>query len=245
MNNYININPSPEEIEKLLTEYKNQENQFPKAPIKINKLHNVILTISIIVISIPALLLLILRIPFIIIRKLRVKYLEKMGAFHFKENTEWDPDTAGREYYFIEPTYKQTPKEKRLEKEKESLRQKTNDFKEEWLKEPSKLNILLDNAAYESVVNYYSGRKLALYIFHQLKELPHQPILKYDILYWNLCVLMSKLQLPNQSEHFKKIAIENGFKSKEQSYNYNALWKNPLVYEVWNNLYRDIINCWP
>jgi hypothetical protein len=244
----IQIDPTSEETERVFHLYKEQESCFPAAsPPPKRKWLKRILFPWMLVISIPALVLVICRIPFLILRKVRILYLAYKGEKQFKENYACDPDHALSEYVFIPPAYQEvsTRHERRIIQERENLKKKATQHRQDWEKEPENLDLLVDYAAYTAITSDETGKKQALYMLDQLTQLPTHPTLTYEKLYWNLSVLMSHFSLPNQSLHFEKMAIEKGYQPPKLTYNFKVLLISPLLPVAWSSLYGDIINCWP
>ena len=246
MNNPINITPSPEELDELLKSYRSQEKLYPIAkPPRPNRVLYYLIIIVVIITAPLAIFFVILRLPLITIRKLRLKYLAWSDERWFRKEMDWDPDTEGREYHFNEPPLKSTFKEKELQKERNDLNRQTETLKQEWIANSVDVNKLMNYAVYQSTTNHYNGQQQLLYILHQLKQ-QHLEGLKQDYLYWNFCVACNKLKLYNQSEHYKQLAIKHGFNGKTNHTSSSfGLLSGILVSEAANYFYRDLINVWP
>jgi len=241
----INIDPTTEETEALLERFRSAEKNLPLAPPKKKHWLRFLLYPFIIISCIPALLLVILRLPFIVLRKLRLIYIEAKEKQQFKENYEWDPDNW-REFCFEPPPLKETTAEKKSRQNRVEQETNTEQLKNDWLADPSNIGKLVGYVTFESIRDYYHGAKRALFILQQVKELPVETNLKAGLIDWNLSVLTNRLSLPNHSWHFEKIALEKGF--AEMHYrkpDFSVLFRNPLFMEAWQYFEGDVINCWP
>lgn len=246
VNSIVNINPTSEELEQVLKTYREQESLYPaaKPPAPNKALYYLLIFITILTLPL-VLVILILRPPLIITRKLRLSYLEKKEEAWFRSEMDWDPDTEGREFHFNEPDTKQTPQEKQLDAERRHLNSKTEELKQQWLEDTNDYNKLMDYAVYLSTTNYYNGPKNLLFILNQVLQM-HDAEIKQDYLYWNLCVACNKLKLPNQSQHYQQLAIQNGFNAKKYlTHSKFGFLTTVLLFESWNYFYKDLINVWP
>ena len=241
----ITIEPESQDMESLVAWYKEQESHFPVAPVKKQKLLKAAMMTWFVASSLPALILWILRIPFILVRKLRVRMLKSLGERQFKANYGWDPDHALREYCFIEPAYKELPETEAWHKSEREYREQLAKWKQDWQNDPENLDLLMDYTIHESYTNYYhEGTRRTLYILHQLKSrIPHEK-LNESILYWNLSVVLEKLELTNQARHFGNLSIEKGYKPLKPG-GMKLFFISPLLTEAWSSLRRAMINSWP
>ncbi|WP_420572677.1 hypothetical protein [Kordia sp.] len=245
---FINLDPNTEEIEATYNKYLNREQEYPEAPVEKRKpLLIFFYLLSALISGIPAIILQILRIPFLIIRKIRIGILKKESKCIFDENYGSDPDNW-REHVFEDPGYKPSKSDKKIQAQKDEYLEKATSLREEWYEEPENLNKLVHYATYNRVVEGHKGNKKCLFILDQLKELPEKSNLNYDVLYWNLHVLNSSLNMKNQAAYYKNIASKNGYIPEDEQMSNFKKYILALAFftnHSWKKLYRQIVNCWP
>jgi hypothetical protein len=240
----INIDPEPAQLDAVRGRYKEQEPNYPKAVASAaNRWATIAVVLVFVLNAVPALILAILRLPFILIRKIRVFILGRQSIIRFNRNSKDDPD-HWREHHFEPPVYKLTNFEKKREQATDDLGKDIAKLKEQWQQAPeaANLNVLLDYTIHLSVQRGVLGNEVALFILDQINDLPEQQSMKYELLYQNLFFATDNLQLPNNSAHFKKLAEAHGYKPK---YRNSKLGWIALILESGRYLHRDIINCWP
>lgn len=241
----ITVEPESQEMEVLIAWYKEQESHFPEAIVKKQGILKAATITWFVISSLPALILWILRMPFILVRKLRVRMLASIGERQFKANYGWDPDHALSEYCFVEPPYKELPETEAWHKADREYREQIAKWRQDWEKDPDNLDLLMDYAIHESYNHYHQeGNRRTLYILHQLKSrIPHEK-LNESILYWNFSVVLEKLELPNQARHFANLSVEKGYKPLKPR-GLKLFFISPLLTEAWSSLRRAAINSWP
>lgn len=248
MSFFINLDPTLEEIEATYEKYLKQEETHPEVSTPKNKLSKFLLfrVVGLLLAALPALVMQILRIPFVFIRRFRIYMLKKKSKRLYIKNNPDDP-------YFMEKTafekskYSQARAEKTAQLQQEYL-EKANELREEWHNHPEDLNILLDYTTHKSASIGFEGHKLGIYILDQIQALPKKENLKYDLLHWNLSVSLYHLRIKKQSEHHRNIAFKNGYESPKEVENDSKNLLSAFLFLInhsWKSLHQQIANCWP
>jgi hypothetical protein len=259
----IDIEPTEEAKEAVLTKYKTEELSLPAEPKKGRGTYILIFIIGLIYIGIPSLVLLILRIPLRIIRQLR-KWTAPRKFYRdhiklYKDEYEWR-EKPTLEFPERKQTKRQTKKAAEREKRKEELKKYGEELKLGYTGELSTMGYAFDYATYCSTLNY-DGGSAAIYILDQFKEklfdLEGRPkaALPETITFGKLCRNMSihfaDLRMPRQSHRFGQLAVKHG-NITEKDLNppflkslRRILVDAELLQWAWEGFEKDLINCWP
>lgn len=237
---HIDMDPKQEDIDAYISILQKEEKNYPIPPQPIF-LFRFLRFILFFLTNSPALILFALRLPFILIRKLKIEYLKIKARKQFKENYEWDPDNW-REFSFSPPQRRPTPSEKKFKKAAEGHRDQMAKAKNDWLTQKENPNLIIDYCVYLTGFEHVAGAKKGLFILHQLETAPRHRDLKYGLLFKNMSFMLTRINLNRTARKYSMMAIQEDPSLKPQR-SFKSFYI--LIIVAWQGLQSDLVNVWP
>lgn len=249
---YPAVEPTEEMCRITLEEYRSREKDLPVVPPKTPWPFWVIGALSFLFFGILLLLLYFIRLPFILLRRLRILWLKKQAMAVHRKNTARDDDWAGREFVFVPPAYLPNKGQRRLAEARKQAETDMNRYKELYAHEQENLPALFHYSTYAVL----TGKpQLGLYLLDGLKEL-YPPVdldrFRSDAvfneanIYRNMAAVCAHLGLRKHA-HLYDSKIPGGIgKVTFGTRLLRALGIGTKLFgEFWGYFVRDITQVWP